>query len=237
MPDLPAAGWVLRAPVPEGIFTLSVEADDAAAAAEHAALADRCRPLLLRAVGGDTGEAAWLRDDLIGQLGELRRSAAGSGLGYLGALTGDQDGRPVTILLAIAATRAAFPDGIDPASLLAAMLRRRYPEAAVEEFPTARGTGVGIRRCEETVFTAPAPADRPLLTVAAGTSQALVPFPEAGLLGTVTAFCYAAADIDTATVFTATIAHRMTVAAHDVPALAGPHAAGTLTVTSLPSPV
>jgi len=42
-------------------------------------------------------------------------------------------------------------------------------------------------------------------------SQALVPFPDAGLLGTVTGFCFNAEDIDVATVFTATIAHRMTV--------------------------
>jgi len=28
MQDVPAAGYVLRAPVPEGIFTLAIEADD-----------------------------------------------------------------------------------------------------------------------------------------------------------------------------------------------------------------
>ena len=38
-----------------------------------------------------------------------------------------------------------------------------------------------------------------------------MPFPEAGLLGTVTGFCFSPDDIDVATVFTATIAHRMTV--------------------------
>ena len=53
MPDVAAGGWVLRAQVPEGIFTLGVEADERTAAAEHAAFADRCQPLLLRAVGGD----------------------------------------------------------------------------------------------------------------------------------------------------------------------------------------
>lgn len=42
MPDVPAAGGVLRAQVPDGIFTLAVEADDVAAAAEHAAFAGRC---------------------------------------------------------------------------------------------------------------------------------------------------------------------------------------------------
>src|ERR1700722_12336569 len=109
MPDVPARGGVLRAPVPDGIFTLAIEADDAAAAAEHAAFADRCRPLLLRAVGGDAEEAAWLRSELIGQLHAMRRTAAASGLGYLGALAGDRDGHPVLILLGIAATPFAFP--------------------------------------------------------------------------------------------------------------------------------
>src|ERR1700722_13724251 len=98
MPDVPARGGVLRAPVPDGIFTLAIEADDAAAAAEHAAFADRCRPLLLRAVGGDADEAAWLRAELIGQLGAMRRTAAVSGLGYLGALAGGQGGRLAGIL-------------------------------------------------------------------------------------------------------------------------------------------
>jgi hypothetical protein len=129
---------VLRAPVPEGIFTLSIEADDVAAAAEHAAFADRCR--------------------------------------------------------------------------------HQYPGAAVEQFETARGVGVGIRRCEETVFAAAASAGQPP-TVITGTSQALVPFPEAGLLGTVTGFCPASAGIDIATVFNAAIAHHMTAIAQAAPAL------------------
>jgi hypothetical protein len=225
MPDLPAEGWVLRAPVPEGIFTLSIEADDMAAAAEHAAFAERCRPLLLRAVGGDADEAAWLRAELISQLDALRSTVAASGLGYLGALAGERDQRPVLILLGIAATAQVFPGGIDPAGLLAAMLRHQYPGAAVEEFETARGVGVGIRRCEETVFAAAASVDRQP-TVITGMSQALVPFPEAGLLGTVTGFCLAFADIDIATVFTAVIAHHMRVIAPGAPALPGWHRDG-----------
>lgn len=210
MPDVPAGGWLLRAEVPEGIFTLAVEADDATAAIEHAAFADRCQPLLLRAVGDDAAEAEWLRAELTGQLAALRQAMAASGLGYLGALAGEHDGRPALILLGIAATPLEFPDGIDPASLLAAVLRGQYPGAAVEEFPTAQGVGAGIRRCEETSLPSPAPDGRPL-TIATGISQALVPFPGAGLLGTVTGFCFTPADIDVATVFTATIAHHMTV--------------------------
>ena len=226
MPDVPAGSWLLRAQVPDGTFTLAVEADEVTAAAEHAAFADRCQPLLLRAVGGDAEEAAWLRADLIGQLDALRNTVAASGLGYLGALAGEQHGRPVLIMLAIAATPQVFPDGIDPASLLAAMLRHQYPGAAVEEFETAQGIGVGIRRCEETAVPSPAPAAQPL-TIEAGISQALVPFPEARLLGTVAAFCLNPADIDMATVFTATIAHHLVVVPHGLTAvLSGWHGNG-----------
>ena len=208
MPDVPAAGGVLRTQVPEGIFTLAVEAYDVAAAAEHAAFADRCRPLLLHAVGGDTEEAAWLRTELIGQLDAMRNSAAADGLGYLGALAGNRDGRPVLILLGIAAAPFVFPAGIDPASLLAAMQRAQYPGAAVEEFATARGTGVGIRRSEETALPAPAGQSA---AIAARDIAGSGSVPGSGLLGTVTGFCYSPADIDVATVFTATIAHHMTV--------------------------
>ena len=209
MPDVPADGWVLRAPVPERIFTLAVEADDAAAASGHAAFADRCLPLLMAAVRDDAEEAGWLRAELAGQLGALRQEISASGLGYLGALAGDHDGRPVLVLLGIAATPQVFPDGIDPASLLAAMLRRRYPGSAVEEFATADRAGVGIRRCEAIRY--PSRGESGLPRIEAGISQALVPFPEARLLGTVTGFCPTPQDIDTVTVFTATIAHHMTV--------------------------
>lgn len=210
MPDVPAGGWLLRAEVPEGIFTLAVEANDVAAAAEHAAFADRCQPLLRRAVGDDAAEAEWLRAELISQLGSLRQQVAASGLGYLGALAGEQGGRPALIVLGITAAPMEFPDGIDPASLLAAMLRRQYPGAAVEEFPTAQGVGAGIRRCEAICLSSGS-AGTDSVTIDAGVSQALVPFPEAGLLGTVIGFCFTPADIDVATVFTATIAHHLTV--------------------------
>jgi hypothetical protein len=41
----------LRAEVPDGIFSLAVEADEATSRAEHAAFADRCMPLLATAQG------------------------------------------------------------------------------------------------------------------------------------------------------------------------------------------
>jgi hypothetical protein len=207
MPDVPAAGWLLRARVPDGTFTLAVEADDAAARAEHEAFADRCLPLLAR--GWDTGEADRLRQEITGQLGALRRAVAASGLGYLGALAGEYHGRPVLLLLGIAATPLEFPDAVDPVSVLAAMLRRQYPGGAVEEFATAHGTGAGIRCCDQMSLPSAAPGEP--VSIDTGISQALVPFPDAGLLGTVTGFCFNAEDIDLATVFTATIAHRMTV--------------------------
>lgn len=74
----------------------------------------------------------------------------------------------------------------------------------------AHGEGVGIRRAGELPLPGRVPDGEPL-TIDTGISQALVPFPEAGLLGTVTGFCFGPDDIDVATVFTATIAHRMTV--------------------------
>jgi hypothetical protein len=212
MPDVQAGAGVLRAGVPGGTFTLAVEADDRTAAAEHAAFADRCAPLFSRAAGADPVRAGWLRSELLSQLGALRSTVAARGLGYLGALAGDRDGHSTLLLLAIAATPLELPDDVDPASLLAAMLRKQYPGAAVEEFPTARGTGVGIRRCETIPLPRGAPDSSPL-TIEAGISQALVPFPEAGLLGAVTGFCFTAADIDVATIFTATIAHHLTVIA------------------------
>jgi hypothetical protein len=91
------------------------------------------------------------------------------------------------------------------------MLRRQYPGAAIEEFPTAAGAGAGIRRCESIRLSSGTADGRPLM-IDAGISQALVPFPEAGLLAAVTGFCFTPTDIDLATVFTATIAHHMTVA-------------------------
>ena len=211
MPDVAAGGWVLRAQVPEGIFTLGVEADERTAAAEHAAFADRCQPLLLRAVGGDAAEVGWLRDDLIGQLGAVRQTVKADGLGYLGALAGERDGRPALVLLGIAATPLGYPVGVDPVSLLVAILTKQYPDAAVEEFPTARGAGAGARRCES--FRLPTGgADGQPLGIDVGISTALVPFPEAGLLGQVTGCSFRPEDVDLATVFTATIAHHMTVA-------------------------
>jgi hypothetical protein len=83
-------------------------------------------------------------------------------------LAGDRDGHPVLILLGIAAVPFAFPADIDRASLLPAMQLGQYPGAAVEEFATARGTGAGIRRCEEAALPAPSRSRwRPIVRVAA----------------------------------------------------------------------
>lgn len=200
--DIAAGAWLLRAAVPDDTFTLAIEADDQSAAAEHAAFADRSLPLLRRGAEDDPER---LRDNLIKQLGALRKAVAATGLGYLGALAGEHGDRPVLILLGIAAAPLEFPAAVDPASLLAAMLRRQYPDAAVEEFATASARAAGIRRCERISLS---PDGEP---VDAGISQALVPFTEAGLLGTVTGLSLTPAGIDIATVFTATIAHHMTV--------------------------
>jgi hypothetical protein len=237
--------------VPDGIFTLALEADDETAAAEHAAFADRCLPVLAaRAAatpepgaaldgtppasqpdggapppshpdGGtspsvDPGE---LRRSVIAELGALRHAMTGTGLGYLGALAGEHDGRAALIMLGIAVTPMEFPGTFDAASLLAAITRHQYPGAAVEEFPTAEGTGVGIRRCDELTLpvsqlplpdAARAATGGDELRFDTGISQALIPFPQAGLLASVVGYCFSPHDIDLATVFTATIAFRMT---------------------------
>jgi len=94
MPEVAAGGWVLRAQVPEGIFTLGVEADERTAAAEHAAFADRCRPLLLRAVGGDATEVGWLRDDPSASLVQCARRSKRTGSATSGRLPASAMGGP-----------------------------------------------------------------------------------------------------------------------------------------------
>jgi hypothetical protein len=127
----------------------------------------------------------------------------------LGALAGEDHDRAVLILLGVAAARLELPAAVNPASLLAAMARHHYPGAIVEEFGTDHGEGVGIRRAGELPLPAPAPGAEPA-RIDTGISQALVFFPEASLLGLVTGFCFALEAIDVATVFTATVAHRLT---------------------------
>lgn len=196
----------LCAEVPDGIFSLAVEADEAAARKEHAAFADRCMLLLTHY----PAPAEQMRREVLQQLWAARQVVTAGGLGYLGVLAGELDGRTSLVLLGIAAAPLEVPDSINLASLLAALVRHQYPAAEIEEFPTPHGDGVGIRRCDELLV----PVDLSGNTsskIDAGVSQALVIFPEAGLLGTVTAFCFSIDDIDLATVFTATIAHSMTV--------------------------
>jgi hypothetical protein len=68
-----------------------------------------------------------------------------------------------------------------------------------------------VRRCE-TLRLPSGGADGGPLIIDLGISQALVPFPEAGLLGQVTGCSFRPEDVDMATVFTATIAYYLTVA-------------------------
>ena len=204
-----SAGWTLRADVPDGIFTLAIEADDETAAAEHAAFADRALPLLTRADPCTDPER--LRSSVIDQLSWLRRTVAGSGVGYLGAIAGQDGERVSLVLLSVAGTQATYPPGIDPVPGLTAKMREQYPEADVEEFETPTGSAVGLRRLE---LMPGLPEGH---EVAAGVAQAVVPFPDAGLLGTVTGYSYAARDIDTAAVLTAVTACRMRAMSRLVP--------------------
>jgi hypothetical protein len=198
-----AGEWRLRAEVPDAAFSLAVEADDATARAEHEAFADQ---LLPSEVPGH------LRDQVLTQLQAARQLVASSGIGYLGVLTGEVDGQARMLLLGVAAAPLEPPEGIDTASLLAAMLRHSYPEASalVEEFETDHGQAVGVRRCDELTLPFPGPDGQPA-RIDTGISQAMVIFPEAKLLGVVTGFCFDPDDIDLTTVFTAAIAHRLTV--------------------------
>jgi hypothetical protein len=253
--EVTAGRWRLRAEVPGRIMSLAAGADDETAAAEHAAVARRWLP-------PDAPERA--RDEALAHLAAARERAARGGLGYLGVLTGQVHGRPRMVMLGIAATTFRSPAGVEPGSLLAALLRHQYPppSALVEEFETPHGPAVGVRRCDRITLPArprlPAHQDQrqqdqrrqadrtgqqadghgqqnegrqgqgqkgqgqgqkgqgqqagdASQTIEAGISQALVIFPEAGLLGTVTGFCPDAADLDLAAVFTARIAHGLTV--------------------------
>ena len=133
----------------------------------------------------------------------MRLAVKATGMSYLGAVAGSHRERATLIAVGIAATPMEFPDAVDPASLLAALARHRYPGAAVEEFETLSGTGVGIRRCE----SQPGPFGRNGEN--AGVAEALVPFASARLLGAVTGYSYTVADIDLAAAFAALIACRM----------------------------
>ena len=146
-------------------------------------------------------------DELASRVTELRDTVTVAGVGYLGIIAAERDGRTAVVGVAIAATAMEFPAGTDPAGLVAAMLRREYPQAVIEEFATVSGTGVGMRRSGR--------RDGPFGMNGSdhdtGVAQALVPFADAGLLGAVTGFCASAADLDVARVLTAMIAHRMRV--------------------------
>ena len=133
----------------------------------------------------------------------MRDTVEVAGVGYLGVVAGKRDGRAAVIVLAISITVMEFPAGADPASLVAATLRREYPQAVVEEFATASGTGVvGMQRHERDHGSGIA------------VSQALVPFADAGLLGAVSGGAAASMpDVEMAMVLTAAIAHRMRVVA------------------------
>lgn len=204
-PEIAAGGWRLRAEVPDGIFSLAVGAgDDAVEYAEAAG------PWLPPGALDRVGEGA------LAQLGAVRKLAARAGLGYLGVMTGQggQDGpangRPWMVMLGIAATGFRPPPGVEPRGLLATLLRHQYPgpSALVEEFETARGQAVGVRRCDQLTLPGP-PAERRARAIDTGISQAFVIFPEAGLIGAVTGYCFDVSDIDLATLFTAKIAHGL----------------------------
>jgi hypothetical protein len=147
--------------------------------------------------------------ELASRVSELRDTVTVAGVGYLGVIAAERDGRAAVVVVAIAATAMEFPAGTDPAGLVAAMLRREYPQAVVEEFATVSGTGVGMQRFDRR--DGPFGMNGRDRDRDAGVAQALVPFADAGLLAAVTGFCSSAADLDVARVLTAMIAGRMRV--------------------------
>jgi hypothetical protein len=181
--EIGAGQYQLRAEVPARVFSLAIEADEATARAEHAAFADRCMPLLTR------GQASHqqTRQELLRQPWAARQVLAAGGLGYLAVLAGELDCQTRLLLLGVAAAPLEVPDGIDPGSLLAALLRHQYPAAQIGEFPTAHGQGIGIRRCGQLSVPAAVSGGEPFM-IDTATSQAMVIFPEARLLGIVTGF-------------------------------------------------
>jgi len=129
----------LHARVPGDMASLAVEDDEQAAAAAHAALADGWLP---------AGAPPGTRQDMLGHLAAARRMLRDGGASWLGLTAGDRAGRWSLMLISITATPFDPPAGINPAQILAAMLRARYPvgTALVEEFGVPGGPAAGIRR-------------------------------------------------------------------------------------------
>ncbi len=193
----------LRAEVPDDLFSLAVEDDDEAAGIAHAAFVDRWLP---------EDAPPGTRERMLAQLAVARRALAEGGVSYLGLATAELGGRGVLLLLGIAVTAFDPPDRVAPGSLLAAMLRARYPAgtALVEEFETPHGPAVGMRRTDVLDVPAPGPGAGPL-RLDTGVSQGMVVFPDADALGVVTGFCFNPADIDLATILVAAVACRMKI--------------------------
>src|ERR1035441_6334794 len=98
--------WRLRAEVPEAGFTLTVEADEVTAEAEHAELISRCVPPAAR---------GQVREAMLARLRAARQVLAGSGIGYLCVLAADVDGRPRMLVVAVVAPTLEAPESTDGA--------------------------------------------------------------------------------------------------------------------------
>jgi hypothetical protein len=132
--------------------------------------------------------------------------------GEWAAWLGVAKGRREVILVSIAVT-AYNPK----TETLAAIVRGRYPDAAlVEEFTTTGGQAVGFRR------KVTQPVDGRDVTT--GQAQALVVYPGPGALGVVSGLCLDPDDLDRAAVIVTGIAAGMTVTSASAAALPGGHA-------------
>jgi hypothetical protein len=142
---------------------------------------------------------------MLGQLAAARRMLQDGGASWLGLTAGPRAGRWSLMLISITATPFDPPAGINPAQILAAMLRARYPAgtALTEEFRTPAGPAAGIRRAGS--------LDLHGTALPTGIAQALVAYPGPGALGVISGICLHPDDLDPVAVLVAGIAARMTI--------------------------
>ena len=186
----------LDAKVPGDMVSLALEEDNETAAATHAAFIDR----VVRApVPPRT------RDDMLAQLGAVRRMLKDNGASWLGLAAGSHAGRWALLMISITVTPFDPPQGIAPSGALAAMLRAEHPAdaALIEEFQAPTGPAVGVRRIGTLELQ-----DRQIDT---GVAQAIVVYLERGALGIVSGMCLNPYDLDLTATLVAGIAARMTI--------------------------
>lgn len=186
--------------VPDDLFSLAVECDDAEAAAAHAAFLDEHLP---------ADAPAEVRPQALAQLAAIRRELIDGQVRYLGLASADIDGHWVLCLFGVSVATFWIRDVVHPGNLLAAVLGHQLePEQAlIEEFDTPHGPAVGVRRAE--VLTVP--QTDPPRQVDTGAAQVVVMFPVLDVVGVVSGFCLDLDDIDLTAAVVGQIAHTLVI--------------------------